>query len=400
MRQGQGTALEADWRAFGEAQAEWLPDYCLFMALKRHFGWQAWTDWPREIALREPEALARWREELGDEIGIQSLSQFLFGRQWQRVHTYANAAGIRIIGDMPIFVGHDSADVWSHRELYYLDDAGQPTVIAGVPPDYFSPTGQRWGNPHYRWGLMRETGYAWWLARLRRTLSQIDMVRLDHFRGFSGYWEVPASEETAMHGRWVKGPGPDFFHAVERALGKLPIIAEDLGVITEDVDALRKQFGLPGMRVLQFAFDGDPANHHLPHNYTPDSVVYSGTHDNDTTQGWYRTAPVKIKNNARLYTGTDGHAIHWDFLRLAMTSCADMAIVPLQDVLGLGSEARINAPGVPHGNWTWRYRQEMLQPATATALAAMADVTGRWLPPKSERKAVAPTVLDYEEPAE
>lgn len=395
-------ALRAEFSSFCEAQRDWLEDYALFMALKLHFNWAVWSEWPEEIALRREAGLVRWREALATEVAYQRYLQFLFDRQWGRLKQYANAAGIQIIGDMPIFVGHDSADVWSHRELFRLDARGYPMVVAGVPPDYFSPTGQLWGNPLYRWGVMRANGYAWWLARLRRVLTQVDMVRLDHFRGFAGYWEVPAGEETAINGRWVRGPGEHFFRAVEAALGELPIIAEDLGLITPDVDALRESLGLPGMRVLQFAFDSDAASPHLPHNHTPDSVVYSGTHDNDTTVGWYSSLEEPIRHRVRLYTGSSGHDIYWTLIRLAMTSVAEMAIFPLQDVLGLGSEARLNLPGRPHGNWSWRFRRDALRPELAAALRELAILTGRFSEPQAQEEAASSEVapLTYEEPEE
>ncbi len=398
-RAGASAALRAELAAFQEENRSWLDDYALFMALKLHFNWAVWTDWPTAIALREADALAHWNEVLRQEIEYQRYLQFLFARQWTALKSYANEAGLIIVGDAPIFMGHDSADVWSHRDLFYLGDDGRPTIVAGVPPDYFSPTGQLWGNPHYRWEVMKETGYAWWIERFRRIFAQVDLVRLDHFRGFAGYWEVPAGEETAMNGRWVHGPGRDFFRAVQRVFGKLPIIAEDLGVISADVVALREELGLPGMKVLQFAFDSDAGNPALPHHYTHDYVVYTGTHDNDTTIGWYAGRDEPVKHRIRIYTGTDGRDINWALMRLALNSVADTAIFPLQDVLGLGSEARLNLPGNPHGNWTWRYRQEMLAEGVADALRQMAWVSGRWLASGEEMEESAPIVLEYEEPS-
>ncbi len=374
---GAPQALQDEFAAFCEAERDWLADYALFMALKQRHAWASWFEWPREIALRAPEAMARWRDELSDEIAYHSLLQFLFERQWQRLHVYAQSNGIQIIGDLPIFVGHDSADVWGHQELFQLDAQGQPTVVAGVPPDYFSPTGQRWGNPLYRWERMAEDGYGWWLARLRRVLSLVDEVRIDHFRGFVAYWEVPAAEPTAIHGRWVPGPGRAFFDAVRAALGDLPIIAEDLGLITQDVTALRQELGLPGMTVLQFAFGGPATNPHLPFNHERNSVVYTGTHDNDTSVGWYAGLGEREAHRARVYTGTDGSDMHWHLIRLAMTSVSDLAIYPLQDVLGLDSGARMNFPGRAQNNWTWRYTPDALDPALAAALSELARVTGR-----------------------
>lgn len=382
--------LGTEFEAFTREHAAWLEDYALFMALKRHYNWAPWTSWERAIARHEPEAVAVWHERLAEEVAYQRFVQFLFEKQWQRVREQAHQRGIRIMGDMPIFVGHDSADVWSNQSLFELDEDGHPIAVAGVPPDYFSPTGQLWGNPLYRWEAMRQDGYAWWIARLRRALAQTDIVRIDHFRGFAAYWRVPAGEETAICGEWVPGPGEDFFRTVREALGSLPIVAEDLGLITEDVIALRKAFQLPGMRVLQFAFDSDASNEHLPHNHSKDCLVYTGTHDNDTTMGWYQTRDPLTQHKVRLYTGSDGRDIHWHLIRLAMTSVADYAIIPLQDVLGLGSEARFNTPGRPYGNWAWRFRGEALQGALADALKDLALVSGRWWPPEEEEKLPCP----------
>ncbi len=387
-----------DMASFCERNSDWLDDYCLFMALKLHFGYAAWTEWDRDIALREPGAVERWRDKLAYEVGYQRYLQFLFDRQWRELKLYANRAGIRIMGDMPVFVGHDSADVWAHRELFFLDELGHPTVVAGVPPDYFSSTGQRWGNPLYRWDHLREKGYVWWIRRLQHALAQVDELRLDHFRGLAGYWEVPASEETAIHGRWVKGPGADLLQAVERSLGKLPIVAEDLGLISVDVDVLREQFELPGMRVLQFAFDSDATNVHLPHNYPRNVVVYTGTHDNDTTQGWFATLDERIKHRVRVYTASSGTDIHWALLAIAYNSVARVAIASLQDLLGLGSEARLNQPGRPYGNWAWRFRSEMVRDELADALGALTGVSGRLQEPNSEASAGKPLVLAYEDP--
>jgi 4-alpha-glucanotransferase len=391
---------------FEEENAAWLPDYCLFMALKQHYGGCRWLDWERDIALREPEAVTRWRATLTGEMRLHALLQFLFDRQWQAVRAYAHERGIEIIGDVPIFVGHDSVDVWANRRLFRLDAEGRPTVVAGVPPDYFSPTGQLWGNPHYRWDLMQADGYVWWLDRLAHNLRQVDRVRIDHFRGFAAFWEVPADEDTAMHGRWVLGPGKSLFQAVQARFGAPPIIAEDLGVITPDVVAIRDGFGLPGMHVLQFAFDSDAANPDLPHNHRRNAIVYTGTHDNDTTLGWYAGRDAKVQHRARIYTGTDGSAMNWTLIRMAMTSVADTAIYPLQDVLGLGSAARLNLPGRPEGNWAWRYQTHDLQPEPAALLRELARVTGR-LPvgaeapeAKPEDRARADAVVYEPQPAD
>jgi 4-alpha-glucanotransferase len=394
FRQGDQPALAAEIEAFAQANAHWLPDYALFMALKLRHGWAVWTDWPAGIARHESAAMAQWRATLAEEIGYQRFIQYWFDRQWRRAHAYAAERGVTIVGDIPIFMGHDSADVWSHQELFRLDEAGRPTVVAGVPPDYFSATGQLWGNPLYRWDAMQEDGYAWWRERLRAVLSRVDVVRLDHFRGFSGYWEVPAGEETAVNGRWVKGPGSAFFRAMAAEFGGLPIIAEDLGLITADVMALRDEFGLPGMRVLQFAFDSDAANVHLPHNYVAHCVAYTGTHDNDTTLGWFAARDEAANARVRRYAG-DGEA-HRALMRLLYTSVADLAIVPIQDALGLGSEARLNLPGRPHGNWTWRLCEADLSAELASGLRELARATGRWWPPDMEPPETGAPELEYE----
>ncbi|MBI3242045.1 MAG: 4-alpha-glucanotransferase [Chloroflexi bacterium] len=356
FRAGAGRQLLPEFEAFCRAQASWLDDFALFMALKESQNGAVWSTWTPDLVSRQPRALAAARESLAEAVESQRLRQFLFFRQWLAVKAYANRAGIKIIGDIPIFVAYDSADVWAHPELFYLDEAGKSTVVAGVPPDYFSATGQLWGNPLYRWDVSKQTNYAWWIERFRATLTFVDIVRLDHFRGFEAYWEIPAGMPTAEVGRWVKGPGADFFVTLKNALGDLPIIAEDLGVVTPEMTALRDQFDLPGMKVLQFAFSADATDLFLPHNYPRNCVVYSGTHDNDTTRGWYETSSTEGERDlARRYLGRDGQDIAWDFIRLAFLSVADMAVAPLQDVLNLGTEARMNLPGRPSGNWGWRF---------------------------------------------
>ena len=371
--------------AFCATQARWLDDYALFIALKDAHGGASWDTWEPAIAAREPTALAEWSNRLAEQVQVQKYLQYLFFHQWSSLKNYANARDIAIMGDAPIFVAYDSADVWANRGLFYLTEQGTPTVIAGVPPDYFSATGQRWGNPLYRWQPMAETGYAWWIERLRQTLSQVDILRLDHFRGFAAYWEIPASEATAINGRWVRAPGRELFSALEQALGDLPIIAEDLGVITPDVEALRQQFRLPGMKVLQFAFDGDPRNNYLPHNYEPNYVVYTGTHDNDTTVGWFWALSESQREIIRSYLGSDAHDIAWDMLRLALMSVADMAVAPLQDILRLGSEARTNVPGKAGGNWAWRFHDHQLNEGLAHGLRFLTTLYGRAAPaPKEE----------------
>lgn len=370
------TQDRAAFDAFCHAEAHWLEDFALFMALKDHFQ-VAWNNWPREIRLRHPDALRGYRQRLDERVKMYCFIQWVFVRQWTALKRYANERGIRIIGDIPIFVALDSADVWAHPDLFYLDDRGSPTVVAGVPPDYFSPTGQLWGNPLYRWEVLAAQGYRWWIERFQATLRLVDMVRLDHFRGFEAYWEIPAGMPTAEVGRWVKGPGDALFQALQNALGDLPVIAEDLGFITSEVEALRERWGFPGMKVLQFAFSG-PDNPYLPHTYTDTNwVVYTGTHDNDTTRGWFQTRPPQERAYVLDYLACDGRDIAWDLMRLAWQSVAVLAIAPLQDVLRLGSEARMNTPGRADGNWTWRFREEVLTPERARALARMTWMYGR-----------------------
>jgi 4-alpha-glucanotransferase len=397
---------QVEFADFCQAQGYWLDDFALFMAVKAFFDQQAkaanifgamWSNyWTKDIALREPTALRHWQAEEAEAIAIQKVLQFFFFSQWRAVRRYANEAGIQIIGDIPIFVAPDSADVWANRELFLLDEEGQPTVVAGVPPDYFSPTGQLWGNPLYDWPAMAAQGYDWWIKRIQHTLNLVDIVRIDHFRGFEAYWEIPAEEKTAVEGRWVPGPGSSFFTAITAALGELPIIAEDLGVITEAVVAIRDQFQFPGMKVLQFAFDLDEAggrgaiNPFLPHNFqSSHCLVYTGTHDNDTTLGWYTQRTEAENDLIRRYLARDDQDIVWHFIRLALASNADWAIIPLQDVLELGSEARMNAPSTSEGNWAWRYQATDLIDSARSRLRDMVTLYGRdpqvWL--AAQRKA-------------
>jgi 4-alpha-glucanotransferase len=380
------------FEAFCRTQAGWLSDFALFMALKRANGGSSWHRWERALVSRQPEALEKARRELAREVREACFEQWLFFEQWAEIRREAHARGIRIMGDIPIFVAHDSADVWAHPELFHLAADGRPSFQAGVPPDYFSATGQLWGNPLYRWDALARTGYAWWIERFRAVLGLVDLVRLDHFRGFEACWEVPGDEATAENGRWVKGPGATFFEALQAALGDLPIVAEDLGVITTEVVALREQFGFAGMAILQFAFGADAhANDFLPHNFPRRKVVYTGTHDNDTVVGWWtggvgdstRTAEEVEREHERAlaYVGGDGSEIHWDFIRTLLVSVADTAIVPLQDVLGLGSEARMNLPGRAGGNWRWRFAGNDLTPEVRRRLRAIAEAAGRRPPP-------------------
>lgn len=384
---------KADFEAFCAEQSGWLDDFALFMAVKDHFDQKAqaedvfgamWSNyWDKDIALRRPVALKRWRKEKAEAIAIKKVLQYYFFQQWGAVRAYANERGIKIIGDIPIFVAPDSVDVWANRELFFLDKEGQPTVVAGVPPDYFSPTGQLWGNPLYNWKVMTSQGYQWWIERIRAMLQLVDIIRIDHFRGFQAYWEVPAGEDTAINGRWIKAPGMELFETIERELGELPILAEDLGVITPEVEALRDHFKFPGMKILQFAFDSkeagglDATNKFLPHNHGRNAVVYTGTHDNDTTKSWYRERTPEEKDLIRRYLARHDDDIVWDFIRLAMASVARFAIVPFQDVLNLDNDARMNTPSVLGGNWAWRYRAEALSSWASCRLGELVDLYGR-----------------------
>lgn len=383
----------ARFDAFCAGHARWLDDFTLYQALRRHFGGCPWTDWPADLRTRRPAALAEARELLAAEIRIETFLQYEFARQWSALRDHCRVRGVGLIGDVPIYVAQESADVWSNQEQFQLRPDGAPAFVAGVPPDYFSQTGQRWGHPLFHWERMRDAGYDWWLARLGRAFGLFDAVRLDHFIGFVRYWEIPAEKETAVEGRWVDGPGEHFLRAVQEELGKLPIIAEDLGLVTPEVRALRDRFELPGMRVLQFAFHGDPRrNDHLPHLHPVRCVVYTGTHDNDTTVGWRdelaRSAAAgdaeaaRALDYARRYAGTDGHELHWDLIRLAHASVAALAIVPMQDLLGLGSASRMNRPSEPTGNWDWRMEDGAIDPRLTERLRALTETYVR-TPPRN-----------------
>ncbi len=385
FRSQRGTPLHQAYTRFCIDNAEWLADYALFMAVKEEQGGGSWHEWQPELRDRQPAALAQARRRLAATIDYHQFLQFLFFRQWQALKEYANQRGVLIIGDAPIFVADDSADVWANRDLFFVDESGMPTVVAGVPPDYFSATGQRWGNPLYRWQAMAATGYRWWIARMRQAFALYDILRLDHFRGFEAYWEVPASAPTAVDGRWVKGPGADLFERLRAELGKLPIIAEDLGLITPEVDELRLAFHLPGMKVLQFAFGDDPSNPYLPHNYTEQYVVYTGTHDNDTTIGWFAGLDQATRAAVLTYLGRDEQTVDiaWDLIRLALMSVAKLAITPLQDLLRLDSAARMNTPGRLGGNWAWRYPADALTEELALQLRQLTRAYGRLQPAKT-----------------
>jgi 4-alpha-glucanotransferase len=360
---------------FCRETAPWLHDYTMFMALRTAFGDRSWLEWPEAIRRREPSELARVRRELAPEMRFEEFVQWQFFRQWRTVKERAVSLGIRIVGDIPIFVDHDSADAWANQDNFKLDREGAPEVVAGVPPDYFSETGQRWGNPLYRWHRLKDDGYGWWVDRLRWTLRQVDMVRLDHFRGFDAAWEIPASH-PAVDGAWVPGPGLDLFLTIEQELGSIPAIAEDLGLITPEVTELRDAIGLPGMKVLQFAFGGDARNPYLPHNIERRSVVYTGTHDNDTTAGWLATASENEKQHMRRYLGVDEPQVV-DLIRVALESVAETVILPLQDVLELGGEARMNVPGQADGNWGWRFAWDDVAPWRAAWLRELTEISGR-----------------------
>lgn len=372
-----GAADRDAFAGFCRDNASWLDDYALFMALKDAHQGASWNTWEPALATRQKAALAAARKQHANAVGFYQFAQWVFFRQWGDLRAYAHEHGVSLIGDLPIFVAYDGADAWANKELFYLDAQGNPTVVAGVPPDYFSQTGQLWGNPLYRWDVMNKKKYAWWIARVRQSLGLYDLIRIDHFRGFAAYWEVPAGEETAINGRWVRGPGAKLFQALQKALGNdLPIIAEDLGVITPDVEALRDGFKLPGMKILQFAWDG-PSNAYLPHNHVPNCVVYTGTHDNDTTRGWFDAASPEERDYALKYMQTDAEGFTWAMIRTAMASVAALALVPAQDLLDLGSEARMNMPSTASGNWGWRVQPGQLTDEMAARLADHATTFGR-----------------------
>ncbi len=376
LRQAQGEDRNRFDR-FCQANAWWLDDFVLFDALRRRFGETSWNEWPPELAQREPQALATAAEMMRQDLDVGRFLQFAFFEQWRALHSRCRQLGIRIIGDVAIFVSYDSSDVWTHPDLFHLRADRTPEFVAGVPPDAFSAEGQRWGNPLYRWDVLRERGYDWWVERIRWALTNCDLLRLDHFRGFQQYWEIPASEPNAVRGRWVDGPKIDLFNVLRERLGDLPFIAEDLGIITPDVVELRQRLGIPGMMVLHFAF-GDPGAHiYLPHNYEHMNVVYSGTHDNDTTLGWWNSLHGAEREAVHAYFGDPGDGMNWAMVRAAHKSPANLSIVPLQDVLGLGSEARMNTPSHPNGNWSWRFQRGMLKEEIARKLAALVEVTDR-----------------------
>ena len=379
------SAGDADRRHFSEfitANGHWLEDYALYVVLREANHHATWVEWPAALRDRDPAALQTAQHQYEEGLQRVRFEQFVFYRQWQSLKDHANRQGIALFGDLPIFVAHDSADVWAQQDYFQLDDRGQPTVVAGVPPDYFSATGQRWGNPHYRWDRMQQDGFQWWVVRFKTQFQLFDLVRIDHFRGFESYWEIPADHDTAMGGRWVQAPGDALFEMLRRHFDPLPVVAEDLGVITPDVEALRIRHGLPGMKILQFAFDGGPGNPYLPHNHHHLAVVYTGTHDNDTTLGWYNSLPMEARRHVDEYLHCAGEAMPWPLIRTALASVATLAVIPLQDVLALGSEHRMNTPGRPDGNWRWRFSWDQVQPTMASQLRHVSDLYGR-IPPRT-----------------
>lgn len=375
---GDFEELKKAFNSFTKKQKSWLSDYALFMASKDHHDGVVWTEWDKSIAMPTKEDKKKWTRKLARNVKYYKFLQFLFFDQWFKIKAYANGKGIQIIGDTPIFVAFDSADVWANRDLFYLDSKGYPTCVAGVPPDYFSETGQLWGNPLYDWDAHKATGYKWWIKKVEYTLKMVDQLRIDHFRGFSAYWKVPYGAENAIKGEWIDGPGKDLFYAFEKALGEdLPIIAEDLGVITPDVEDLRDSFHLPGMRILQFAFESLEENSFLPHQYVQNTVCYTGTHDNDTTRSWYNNVNEASKDKLRRYFNVDGNNVVWDLIRACYASVALMAVVPLQDVMDLDGWARMNTPGVAAGNWQWRYTDDMLSEQITAHLRYVTELFGR-----------------------
>jgi 4-alpha-glucanotransferase len=379
---------KAEFESFCSKEAAWLEGYALFMAAKDAHGGVAWTGWEPALAAREPEALTRWSTRLATEIAAHKFWQFEFFQQWGALRAKCNKRGIRIMGDVPIYVAHDSADVWTAPQLFWLDDQGNPLKVSGVPPDYFSATGQLWGNPTYRWERLREDGYRWWIARVRGVMRLFDLVRIDHFRGFEAYFEIPAGEQTAVNGVWIKAPGMELFETLEREFGELPIVAENLGNITPEVEAIRHRFGFPGMAILQFAFGTDPQGPSFrPHNYERNLVAYTGGHDNDTTVGWWTSGvgdSTRSKDDlsteaefASAYLSLRGEKIQWAMIRALMSSVADTVLIPMQDVLGLGGEARMNLPGRMGGNWKWRYEHGQLRPEMTQRLRELTELYDR-----------------------
>ena len=378
FKSSDNNEMKGSLENFKRENSSWLNDYSLYISLKNHFNGLPWNEWAQDIKNREDGAMHHYRSELADDIEYHNFIQFLFFKQWGDVKRYANENGIKIIGDIPIFVAADSSDAWANPEIFLFDKERKPVKVAGVPPDYFSATGQLWGNPLYNWEKLKETNYSWWVERVRANLSTCDIIRIDHFRGFEAYWAVPYGDDTAINGQWEPGPGIDLFNAIKSQLGELPIIAEDLGLMTQGVIDLREATGFPGMKILGFAFDSGEENDYLPHTYTKNCVVYTGTHDNDTLVGWFQKAKEEDRQFARDYLNSrSDDEIHWDAIRGAWSSVACMAISPVQDFLGLGSEARINTPGVASGNWQWRLKQGVLTNELAERIAKLTKIYSR-----------------------
>ena len=378
FKSSDNNEMKGSLENFKRENSSWLNDYSLYISLKNHFNGLPWNEWAQDIKNREDGAMHHYRSELADDIEYHNFIQFLFFKQWGDVKRYANENGIKIIGDIPIFVAADSSDAWANPEIFLFDEERKPVKVAGVPPDYFSATGQLWGNPLYNWEKLKETNYSWWVERVRANLSTCDIIRIDHFRGFEAYWAVPYGDDTAINGQWEPGPGIDLFNAIKSQLGELPIIAEDLGLMTQGVIDLREATGFPGMKILGFAFDSGEENDYLPHTYTKNCVVYTGTHDNDTLVGWFQKAKEEDRQFARDYLNSrSDDEIHWDAIRGAWSSVACMAISPVQDFLGLGSEARINTPGVASGNWQWRLKQGVLTNELAERIAKLTKIYSR-----------------------
>lgn len=368
---------KTQYDAFKQRHAYWLEDFALYRALRRRHGGAPWNQWSVPLRDRQPRALARVRREDGEYMGQVCFEQYVFFLQWADLKSYANARDILLFGDLPIFVAYDSADVWAQRQYFKLNGEGRPEVIAGVPPDYFSATGQRWGNPHYHWERLQAEGFRWWVERIASQLELFDIIRIDHFRGFESCWEIPADEPTAINGRWVKVPGDELFQTLQDRFGILPLVAEDLGLITAEVTRLRERYGLPGMKILQFAFDSDATNPYLPHNHESNSVVYTGTHDNDTTLGWYGKLTPAEAGYVNEYLGTPGESMPWPLIRSALESVANLTIIPMQDILMLGSEHRMNTPGTEQGNWTWRLTWDQVSEELPQKLAHITALYGR-----------------------
>jgi 4-alpha-glucanotransferase len=399
LQLAQGAARER-FEAFCTENEWWLEDYALFSVLREHFGDHPWNSWPEEIAKRKPIALSQLRIDLKDQIALERFLQFAFFEQWKALRAYSADRGIRIIGDVAIFVSYDSADVWTHPDIFRLREDLSPEFVAGVPPDAYSETGQRWGNPLYNWDALKSRGYDWWIQRMRWAVETCDIVRLDHFRGYEAYWEIPADEPTAINGHWVAGPNNDLFKALRNELGNLPFIAEDLGYITPEVRALRKKLDIPGMKVMQFGFGNRGAHIYLPHMFTPDSVVYTGTHDNNTTVGWWDSDATEAEKRWAIeYLGTVDDGIHWAFIRAAFASVAILAVIPVQDLLGLPGDARMNIPSKPGGNWSWRLSNGMLTTELANKLALLTEVTDRdavlKISPSSQKSQLTTSNADF-----